>query len=142
MAARTQEERRTQHTAALTWLADLPAVHAHCKQFKIEQLLEQGGGLARISGFLPPDVAAACNDMITQLPVSAWEPMSHQEQQGGGMGVIEHNFSFAEPEDHPETLALLAGAVCLASTAQALRVASLVARRKLVRCKCLAHLAV
>ena len=97
--------------AALSWLADHDAVRAHCKQFKIEQRLQQGGGLVRISGFLPHDVAEACNAMLVNMDADAWEPMCNEEEEEGGASVIEHNFSFAEPEDHPETLGLLADAV-------------------------------
>ena len=52
----------------------------------------------------------ACNAMVGGLSTSAWEPMCNEEEEGGS-SVIEHNFSFAEPEDHPETLGLLADAV-------------------------------
>ena len=96
--------------AALAWLADHDAVRAHCKEFNIEQRLKQGVGLARITGFLPPHVAEACNAMLNVLPADAWEPMTNEEEEGGA-SVIEHNFSFAEPEDHPDTLGLLADAV-------------------------------
>lgn len=102
--------KKSGHDAALSWLADHEAVRAHCKQFKIEQRLEQGGGIARITGFLPDHVAEACNAMVGGLSTSAWEPMCNEEEDGGS-SVIEHNFSFAEPEDHPETLGLLADAV-------------------------------
>ena len=49
--------KKSSNDAALSWLADHEAVRAHCKQFKIEQRLEQGGGIARITGFLPDHVA-------------------------------------------------------------------------------------
>ena len=103
-------KKSSSNDAALSWLADHEAVRAHCKQFKIEQRLEQGGGIARITGFLPDHVAEACNAMVGGLSTSAWEPMCNEEEDGGS-SVIEHNFSFAEPEDHPETLGLLADAV-------------------------------
>ena len=103
-------KKSSSNDAALSWLADHDAVRAHCKQFKIKQRLEQGGGIARITGFLPAHVAEVCNAMVRGLSTSAWELMCNEEEEGGS-SVIEHNFSFAEPEDHPETLGLLADAV-------------------------------
>lgn len=102
----------TQTSSALAWLSDTAAVQTHCEETRsvVARLLASGGGFARVPNFLPKSVAEACNEMLTGLPAAAWELMSRDEQDDEGQ-AIEHSFQFAEPEDHPETLGLLAKAV-------------------------------
>ena len=94
---------------AMEWLRDHDAVRAHFRTHQIERRMESTG-FARITGFLPPDVAAAASTMLAEQ--EGWEDMDDSEVADRSDSV-SHSFKFAEPEDHPTTIGALADAVAL-----------------------------
>ena len=90
--------------SALSWLQDRTAVRAHMKSHQIDRQLKAGGGFARVTGFLPPAVAAEAHRLLTEH--SSWECM-HDGEVNDRADSIAHSFQFAEPEDHPQTLGVL-----------------------------------
>lgn len=96
--------------SALSWLQDRTVVRAHMKSHQIDRQLKAGGGFARVTGFLPPAVAAEAHRLLTEH--SSWECM-HDGEVNDRADSIAHSFQFAEPEDHPQTLGVLADAVAM-----------------------------
>lgn len=92
----------------MEWLSDADAVRAHMKTLDVARRMDEGGGFARITNFLPADVAAAAHSMLAAH--DNWETMEDGEVVGRGDSVA-HAFEYAEPEDFPATLGLLADAV-------------------------------
>ena len=96
-------------SAALDWLRDHDLVRRHFNSHHVGQRMAESG-IVRITGFLPPDVAAACSEMLAEH--GCWETMD-DEEVADRTDHIKHSFNFAEPEDHPDTLGVLAAAVAL-----------------------------
>lgn len=93
----------------MDWLRDHDAVRRHFNTHRVEQRMAESG-IVRITGFLPSDVAAACSEMLAEH--DCWEMMD-DEQVADRSDHIKHSFNFSEPEDHPDTLGVLADAVAL-----------------------------
>ena len=96
-------------SSPLEWLHDTAAVSAHMAEHRVVERLEQGRGFARITSFLPAAVAEAAHTMLVEH--DDWESMNDGEVEYSDS--VQHSFQFSEPEDHPETLGLLANAVAL-----------------------------
>ena len=108
---RTRAECAPQTMASpLEWLHDTAAVSAHMAEHRVVERLEQGRGFARITSFLPAVVAEAAHTMLVEH--DDWESMNDGEVAYRSDSV-QHSFQFSEPEDHPNTLGLLANAVAL-----------------------------
>ena len=96
------------HADGLSWLSDRDAVRAHLETHQIARRLQEGGGFARITQFLPPAAAAAAHTLLMEH--SGWEGM-HDGEVADRSDSVHHSFAFAEPEDYPQTLGVLAAAV-------------------------------
>jgi hypothetical protein len=95
---------------ALAWLRDDATVRAHMRAHDVARRIDAGNGFVRITSVLPKHVAEGCSAMLAAH--NDWEAMSDGEVSDRPDSV-HHNFQFAEPEDHLETLQVLASAVAL-----------------------------
>lgn len=96
-------------STALDWLRDHSAVRAHFKGLDIEKRLKESG-FVRITHFLPDAVATMASAMLAKH--DSWEVM-HDGEVAERSDSVMHRFHFAEPEDHPSTIGILADAVAL-----------------------------
>ena len=94
---------------ALTWLRDGAAVRAHMGAHALPERVARDG-FVRLTSFLPKRVAEGCSAMLANH--SDWEAM-HYGEVADRSDSVQHQFAFSEPEDHPETLQLIASAVAL-----------------------------
>eukprot|EP01050_Picozoa_sp_SAG11_P015383 SAG11_NODE_1990_length_3957_cov_4.708917_1_plen_348_part_00 len=71
----------------------LPAMRAWLTQHDVEKLLDEGGGLVTIDGFLPEAVARRAQSALIELEDAGGEWQEEIDDAG------EHSFHFAAPEE-------------------------------------------
>ncbi len=98
------------NAATKAWLSDHAAVQKHFAKLDLPRRLRAGGGFCKIEGFLPTAVANSALKSLESL--SEWDHMGDAEIAGRSDAVV-HSFLYAEPEDHPADLGLLADAIAL-----------------------------
>jgi hypothetical protein len=72
------------------WLSSYAAVSEWFKAYDIEQLLDQGGGIARILNFLPPQVALGAHQCLSRIGEQYWHTTASDKDYG--KNNIEHMF--------------------------------------------------
>ena len=93
----------------MDWLNDRAAVRAHLASHNALERLD-ADGFVRIKNFLPAHVAEVAHDMCKNH--TAWEAMDDGEIAYRN-DAVHHSFQFAEPDEHPKTLGVLAEAVAM-----------------------------
>jgi hypothetical protein len=93
--------------AAQQWLGDTKAVNRWLKrpELNLAQLLADGGGLAKVRGFLPSHVADGVRQAVEAVHSSQWERAG--EGSGDDAGYedrVNHHFSIADVEGDPTLL--------------------------------------